>query len=94
MRRPPPSRPDVGHALALLRASVEGRLDLLQSPHFLAEVAAVLARQLDHRLFDTLYHALALDTPGDAVLVTADRRYFAKARHLGRIAWLADFQLG
>ena len=49
-----------------------------------------LARQLDHHLFDTLYHAVALSIPG-AVLVTADRRYFAKAQHLGQIAWLADF---
>jgi len=23
--------------------------------------------------------------------VTADRRYFDKARHLGQIAWLAEF---
>ena len=52
--------------------------------------AIELARQLDHHLFDTLYHAVALSVPG-AVLVTADRRYFDKARHLGRIAWLGDF---
>jgi predicted nucleic acid-binding protein len=52
--------------------------------------AIELARQLDHHLFDTLYHAVALSIPG-AVLVTADRRYFAKAQHLGQIAWLADF---
>ena len=52
--------------------------------------AIELARQLDHHLFDTLYHAVALSIPG-AVLITADRRYFAKAQHLGQIAWLADF---
>lgn len=52
--------------------------------------AIELACQLDHHLFDTLYHAVALSIP-DAVLVTADYRYFAKARHLGQIAWLADF---
>ena len=52
--------------------------------------AIELARQLDHHLFDTLYHAVALSVPG-AVLVTADRRYFDKARHLGQIAWLAEF---
>ena len=51
-----------------------------------------LARQLDHPLFDTLYHALALATPG-ATLVTADSRYFDKARHLGQIAWLPDFRI-
>ena len=52
--------------------------------------AIELARQLDHHLFDTLYHAVALSVPG-AVLLTADRRYFDKAKHLGQIAWLADF---
>ena len=49
-----------------------------------------LARQLDHHLFDTLYHAVAMSVPG-AVLVTADRRYFDKAKYLGQIAWLPDF---
>jgi predicted nucleic acid-binding protein len=51
-----------------------------------------LACQLKHHLFDTLYHAVALSVP-NAVLVTADRRYFDKAKHLGQIAWLADFNL-
>ncbi len=53
--------------------------------------AIELARQLDHHLFDTLYHALALGLPG-ATLVTADRRYFDKARHLGGITWLPDWR--
>lgn len=114
-------------AMQLLGASVEGRVDLHQPPHFLAEVAAVLTRidphtagrdldnlaaleihwahpteayaravalaaDLNHHLFDTLYHALALETPG-AVFVTADRRYFDKAHTQGAIAWLADFAL-
>ena len=52
--------------------------------------AIELAGQLDHHLFDTLYHAVSLSIPG-AVLVTADRHYFVKAQHLGQIAWLADF---
>jgi predicted nucleic acid-binding protein len=60
------------------------------SPTVACGRAIELARQLDHHLFDTLYHAVALSIPG-AVLVTADRRYFAKAQHLGQIAWLADF---
>ena len=114
-------------ALDILRASASGSLEFFQPPHFLAEVAAVLARlqpesaqpsianlaalditwadptlacaraidlalQLKHHLFDTLYHALALTAPG-AVLVTADRRYFDKAMHLGQIAWLPDFRI-
>ena len=120
------SEDHVDTALELLRAGARGEVDFLAPPHFLAEVAAVLARispvnaqsdmadlvsmdftwaspdqaldrainlarTLDHHLFDTLYHALALDT-AKAVLVTADRRYFDKARHLGQIEWLADFQ--
>ena len=112
-------------ALSIFEAAVLGRIQLYQPVHFIAEVAAVLARvkpteaefdlidliaierrtvdspevyaravalatQLNHHLFDTLYHALALETPG-AVFVTADRRYFDKAQHLGQIAWLPDF---
>jgi predicted nucleic acid-binding protein len=112
-------------ALSIFEAAVLGRIQLLQPVHFIAEVAAVLARvkpteaqsdlidliaierrtvdspevysravalatQLNHHLFDTLYHALALETPS-AVFVTADRRYFDKAQHLGQIALLPDF---
>jgi len=112
-------------ALDILRASRNGLVDFYQPPHFLAEVAAVLARiapktaqqcaqdiasmnitwaaptvayvraislatQLNHHLFDTLYHALALENPG-AMFVTADRRYFDKAKYVGQIAWLPDF---
>ena len=111
-------------AIALLLASRMGVVDFYQPPHFLAEVAAVLARltpdtatqcvedlaalsitwaaptvavqcavalatQLNHHLFDTLYHALALEASGTH-FVTADRRYFDKAQHLGQIIWLPD----
>ena len=121
------SEEGVEPALDVLRASKTDALEFFQPPHFLAEVAAVLARlapekvqqniddlaalnitwaeptvaydraielslQLKHHLFDTLYHALAFTIPG-AVLVTADRRYFDKARHLGQIAWLPDFAI-
>jgi Ca2+-binding RTX toxin-like protein len=51
--------------------------------------AATNAQQ--HHLFDTLYHAVALQTPG-ALCVTADRRYLAKAHPVGQIAWLGDYQ--
>jgi predicted nucleic acid-binding protein len=111
-------------AVDLLLACRSGAVDFYQPPHFLAEVAAVLARitpntatqcvqdiaamsitwaaptvaiqraialatQLDHHLFDTLYHALALESPGTH-FITADRRYFDKARHLGQIIWLPN----
>jgi predicted nucleic acid-binding protein len=52
--------------------------------------AVAMATQLNHHLFDTLYHALALETPS-AVFVTADRRYFEKAQHLRQITWLPKF---
>lgn len=52
--------------------------------------AARLAVDLDHPLFDTLYHAVALETPG-ATLVTADERYLQKAKGQGQIAALPDY---
>lgn len=114
-------------ALALLRANRDGETRLYQPSHFIAEVAAVLARKkpdearadvcdllnidfqviestavyatacdlairLNHHLFDTLYHAVALHTL-DATLVTADRRYFDKAQSIGPIVWLGDMNL-
>jgi predicted nucleic acid-binding protein len=122
--------PDEQHmpqALRVLEQSVLGLLTMVQPTHFVAEVAAVLARlkpaqaqedlldlldirhrtesspeiyatamdlalRYQHHLFDTLYHALALHT-ADAVLVTADERYYAKAHREGRISLLADFNL-
>lgn len=115
----------VDQAIALLQAIHADRVTMRQPPHFLAEVAAVLARldpqgavrhvawldcldidhadptehlttalelslSLNHHLFDTLYHAVALDTP-DALFITADRRYVDKAASRGRIVWLPDW---
>ena len=51
--------------------------------------AADIAITLDHHLFDTLYHAVALEE--GATLVTADETYFNKARGLGAVQFLADF---
>ena len=45
-----------------------------------------LAIDLSHHLFDTLYHATAFES--DAVMITADRRYYDKAAPLGRIKLL------
>ncbi|HLZ98926.1 MAG TPA: type II toxin-antitoxin system VapC family toxin [Steroidobacteraceae bacterium] len=53
--------------------------------------ATALAIETGHHLFDTLYHAVALEH-GDAVLVTADDRYRRKAKSYGRIAALADWE--
>jgi predicted nucleic acid-binding protein len=49
-----------------------------------------LATELKQHLFDTYYHAVALETP-DTVLVTADERYLRAAREKGRIIRLADW---
>jgi predicted nucleic acid-binding protein len=54
--------------------------------------ATNLAIETKHHLFDTLYHAVAFEHE-DAMLVTADDRYYAKAKRYGRIAALQDWQL-
>lgn len=53
--------------------------------------ACRLAIELQQHLFDTLYHAIALQTPG-ATLVTADDRYLRAGGKLGRIVSLADWK--
>ena len=52
--------------------------------------AANFAIKHKHHIFDTLYYAVALET--GATLVTADERYFAKARGEGLIVMLQDFK--
>lgn len=113
-------------ALALLDGFRTGEVSLLEPPHWLAEVAAVISRQspstasehigalyvlripiadtqelyavacalaaaTGRHVFDTLYHAVALTTR-DCVLVTADERYYKKARRAGSIVLLRDFE--
>lgn len=117
--------PDTARALTLCESFREGRVSLVQPPHWLAEVAGVcvrlnptiavpatallyameipiranlevyrhaceLAAELDHHVFDTLYHAVALSLR-DTTLVTADRRYYQKAKRKGAIALLSEF---
>lgn len=119
------SEPDRDRALTLLNGVDDESVQLVQPAHFIAEVAAVLARakpdgaeddlldlmniecstietpetyaraldlsiRYQHHLFDTLYHAVALEVP-DASLITADRRYYDKAGGEGRIILLADW---
>jgi len=55
------------------------------------ERACALSTQLDHHLFDTLYHAVAQSWP-DTTLVTADDHYYRKARSLGGIAHLRAYR--
>ena len=122
-----PDEDDADRALRILEGAAAGTHTLVQPPHFVAEVAALLAREkpreaatdvadlqdiefkrMDtpeiyaratdlavrhgHHVFDTLYHAVALVSPG-ANLVTADRRYYGKVKGEGRIVLLADLAL-
>jgi predicted nucleic acid-binding protein len=122
--RAPDVEADSDRALELLDAAQNGIVDVVQPPHWLAEVAAVLSRvrpegsgeaidlldaldlavevdadiykrasriatQIRQHLFDTLYHAVALER--SAILVTADERYLRKARALGNVISLADW---
>ena len=52
--------------------------------------ATSLAIETSHHLFDTLYHAVALEHE-DALLVTADDRYYEKAKRYGTIVALRDW---
>ncbi len=54
--------------------------------------ACDLAIRLNHHLFDTLYHAVALHTI-ETTLITADYRYFDKAESIGQIIRLRDLNL-
>lgn len=109
-------------ALRLLTMLGQGKANMLQPPHWLAEVLAVISRltpkdaakklellttleipsvesieiyavatkiatELKHHLFDTLYHAVAICT--EATFITADDRYFNKAKSYGHIQHLA-----
>jgi len=69
--------------LYALEVPVRNTLDIYRQ-------ACALAVELDHHVFDTLYHAVAL-TQRDITLVTADRRYYQKARKKGAIALLSEF---
>lgn len=55
--------------------------------HFtIHELAGELARQYQHHLFDTLYHAVAIET--DSLLVTTDEKYWQKGKAHGYIELL------
>ncbi|MBS3952113.1 MAG: type II toxin-antitoxin system VapC family toxin [Methylomicrobium sp.] len=53
--------------------------------------ACSLSIELNHHTFDTLFHAVALETPG-TTLITADEKYYRKAQSLGRILLLQDYR--
>ena len=122
----PAREADTEKAFALIEAVVDGRLEILQPMHWLAEVAAVAARltpqtavrdverlaalefpttdepnvmrratnlaiETKQHLFDTLYHAVALEND-DAFLVTADDHYCTKVEGYGMISSLGNWR--
>jgi len=124
--RDPNEENDVVSAVDILVGIGKNSIEIIQPPHWIAEVTAVLARlqpdlsndaidlldamelptraesgvyklashlatELNHHLFDTLYHALALQD--NATLITADHRYFRKSANQGSICMLADFDI-
>lgn len=54
-------------------------------------IAAVLSDKYNHHLFDTLYHAVALNQ--DATLITEDMKYYRKAKQEGSIICLDEFSI-
>ncbi len=53
--------------------------------------ACSLAIDLKALVFDTLYHAVALES-SNGYLVTADKIYLARARHVGHVVGLLEWQ--
>ncbi len=69
--------------LDILEFSILDNLEIYQ-------LASKLSIELNHHLFDTLYHAVALNQ--QALLITADKKYFQKAKVLGNIVLLSDYK--
>lgn len=74
--------PSVAALLALSFVNTANDVDHYQR-------AISLALKLDHHLFDTFYHAVALEEK--AMLITADRKYYDKTKRMGCILMLEEF---
>lgn len=79
--------------------SVDDAIDLLDAMEFVTvdgpeiyKRASSIAQQTDQHVFDTLYHAVALECK--AILVTADQKYFKKAKKLGYLVTLVGWEQG
>ena len=123
----PAREADTARASGLVESIILNQVEILQPVHWLAEVAAVIARlspqtaiedvellaamqfptsdqpnvirratalaiETGHHLFDTLYHAVALEQE-DATFITADDRYLEKSGRYGRIVALRDWTI-
>jgi len=98
LRQPPHFAAEVAAVLARLKPDQAERdlQDLLEIEHRIVESMDVYATALDlavrhgQHVFDTLYHAIALNADR-AQLVTADQRYYDKVRSAGCICLLKDW---
>lgn len=98
LRQPPHFIAEIASVLVRLKpdAAHEDLSDLIAMELPVLDTPASYAKALDlamryqHHLFDTLYHAVALQTPG-ATLITADQRYYDKAKIEGQITLLSDW---
>ncbi len=68
------------------------RYQLVASPEMYV-TALKLAMRYQHRLYETLYHAVALHTPG-ATLITANQAYVTQASKEGSITLLSELEHG
>lgn len=99
--QPPHFTAEVMGVLTRLRPkkAAANLLDLLNMDFKTIETTTVYATacelsiQLNHHLFDTLYHAVALNT-ASSIFITADDTYYRKAQKIGQIMRLADFTDG
>ena len=80
------------HAQSSLRDLLNIEMQVIETESIYVR-AVSLAKRHGHHVFDTLYHAVALEAD-DAVLVTADDHYIRKAKAEGRIIRLSGFALG
>ena len=72
-----------------IMALYEMECEVIETPEVYL-TACELSIEFEHHVFDTLYHAVALHL-GRATLVTADERYYQKARSRGGISLLSAF---
>ena len=97
LRQPPHWLAEVAAVVTRLRPEVAGEaidlLDALELPVVsdpdVLKLASRISHELSHHLFDTLYHALALEH--SCACVSADESYIRKARHLGGLVPLSDW---
>ncbi len=78
------------HALTLLESLVAFGMPEGDSGEQWRKETVTLVRERRVTFYDAAYHALALVEHG--TFVTADGKYFTKAKEAGAIAFLADFR--